>query len=372
MNLSSQKICTALIFLFSAQFISSAQPATNLWTLELSIYDCDSSPALAPDGTIYQTTFDGKLFAVTPQGEIKWTFKTAREIESSPAIADDGTIYFGSRDRKFYAVTPQGKLKWTFATSAWNDSSPAIATDGTIYFGSWDTNFYALNPDGSLKWKFATGGIIVSSPAIGPDGTIYFGSHDKNFYALAPDGNLRWKFATQGQIVSSPALNSDGTIYFSSTDGNFYALNSDGSEKWRLHTGSACESSPALDGNGEIYIGDNNSKAGISESGQLLWRYGAPLFVDATPAVTANGCAYFPTAWRELQALDNKGNLRWSLSTADAAKNSPVVGSNGIIYLAGGRNLMAIAPTNSPTLAKSSWPMWRADSRHTGRISLNR
>ncbi|HXI73726.1 MAG TPA: PQQ-binding-like beta-propeller repeat protein [Verrucomicrobiae bacterium] len=95
-----------LVFL-CAQLPGRAQsPVTNLWTLQVSRYGGDSSPALATDGTICQGTFDGKLVAVTPQGQIKWTFKAGREIKSSPAVAEDGTIYFGSRDWNCYAVTP--------------------------------------------------------------------------------------------------------------------------------------------------------------------------------------------------------------------------------------------------------------------------
>ena len=82
-----------------AQIVCRAQPAaTNLWTFPLQSYFADSSPALAPDGMIYQATFNGRLFAVTPEGKLKWAFQADREIKSSPAIADDGTIYFGSRD----------------------------------------------------------------------------------------------------------------------------------------------------------------------------------------------------------------------------------------------------------------------------------
>ena len=126
-------------FCLSAQLICHAQSTpTNLWTLRVSNYHADSSPAVARDGTIYQANFAGKLLAVTPQGKITWTFQINSEIKSSPAIADDGTIYFGARDRKFYAVTPRGKLKWTFPTGAWIDSSPAIGADGTVYFGSWE------------------------------------------------------------------------------------------------------------------------------------------------------------------------------------------------------------------------------------------
>jgi len=181
----------ACFFCLTAQFVCHAEsPPTNLWTLRLSGFVANSSPAVAADGTIYQANFVGKMAAVTPQGKLKWTFKINSEIRSSPAIADDGTVYFGAYDRKFYAVTPQGKLKWAFPTDAWVDSSPAIGADGTIYFGSWDTNFYALNPDGSKKWVFPTGNIIVSSPAIAADGTIYFGSQDRKFYALSRTENF--------------------------------------------------------------------------------------------------------------------------------------------------------------------------------------
>src|ERR1700722_10874994 len=101
MKLSRQTRLVICVFNLTAQLVCRAQSAaTNLWMLKLANYDSDSSPALALDGTIYQATFDGKLVAVTPQGEIKWAFKTPLEIKSSPAIADDGMIYFGARDRK--------------------------------------------------------------------------------------------------------------------------------------------------------------------------------------------------------------------------------------------------------------------------------
>ncbi len=120
--------------------VMDGRAQTNLWKVRLPGSYSDAAPAIAPDGMIYQPTFNGTLLAVTPNGEITWQFKAGLEIESSPAVGSDGTIYFGSRDRKFYAVTPGGKLKWAFETGAWNDSSPGIAADGTIYFGCWDKN----------------------------------------------------------------------------------------------------------------------------------------------------------------------------------------------------------------------------------------
>jgi len=348
-----------------------AQPAaTNLWHVSVSHFDGESSPAVSADGTIYQGTFEGKLLAITSSGEIRWTFKMGCEIKSSPAIADDGTIYFGARDRKFYAITRDGRLKWTFVTGAWVDSSPAVGMDGTVYFGSWDKKFYALKPDGSLKWSFATGSLIDSSPAIGMDGTVYFGSHDRKFYALNQDGALRWMFPTDGPITSSPAIASDGTIYFTSTDGFFYALKPDGTERWRLRTGGFTESSPVLDAQGKIYLAVNSAKSCVSAAGEKIWDYGSPLLIDDSPAAAANGLIYFATAWGDLSAFNAQCDVVWSafIGTGIDPNSSTVIGDSGLIYVGDGRTLYCYAATNSAKPAKSSWPMFRANARHTGRI----
>jgi outer membrane protein assembly factor BamB len=364
-------ICT---FCSGAPVVIDAQLApTNLWQLPVSHFDGESSPAIARDGTVYQATFDGKLFAITPAGEIKWTYNMGHEIKSSPAIAEDGTVYFGARDRKFYALTPDGKLKWTFATGAWIDSSPAVGADGAVYFGSWDKKFYSLKPDGSLKWIFATSNIVVSSPAIGADGTIYFGSHDRKFYALRPDGTLRWSFLTGGPITSSPAIAADGTIYFTSTDGCLYALKPDGTERWRLRTGGFTESSPVLDEQGEIYLGANNSRTAVTPNGEKCLDYPAPLPIDVSPVVAADGLVYFATAWGELSAFKPRGPIVWTafIGRGVIPNSSPAIGTDGLIYLGDGRILYCFVATNAAPLAKSSWPMFRANPRHTGRVGEN-
>src|SRR5208282_2478397 len=151
-NAACLTVMLAVLFCSGAQTIRGAESApTNLWMLQLPLYNADASPAVAPDGTIYQATFEGCLLAVTPEGGKKWTFQINSEIKSSPAIAADGTIYFGSHDRHFYALNPAGAKKWDFATGGQIGSSPAIGADGTIYFSSADGNFYALRPDGTER-----------------------------------------------------------------------------------------------------------------------------------------------------------------------------------------------------------------------------
>jgi outer membrane protein assembly factor BamB len=49
------------------------------------------------------------LYAVTPEGELKWRCKVGGEIKSSPAIGSDGTIYVGSLDSCVYAIRSDSK-----------------------------------------------------------------------------------------------------------------------------------------------------------------------------------------------------------------------------------------------------------------------
>jgi len=344
--------------------------ATIRWSVKLGHIGCSSSPALAPDGTIYQATYDGSLLAFTPQGKIRWQYSTGTEMEikSSPAVAEDGTIYFGARDRTFYAVTASGKLKWVFPTGAWVDSSPAIGTDGTIYFGGWDKDFYALNPTGTVKWHRAMGAIVVSSPAIARDGTIYFGAFDKYMYALTATGELKWRFPTGAEITSSPAIGPDGSVYFTSMDGNLYALKADGTERWRFPLGTFTEASPVLDEQNNLYIPGTTSEIRINQAGQGLNVSGISVPVEVS-AVAVAGRIYWSRPWRSLEAYLADGTVLWRADTEANLSSSPVVGLDGMIYFMGDRFLYAVQ-TVGPGLppARSSWPMFRGNAQHTGRV----
>ncbi len=323
------KLRIFLLLTLLGVFSGRAQTAgvTNLWQFRLPGGTGDSSPALAPDGTVYSGFFYGWLVALTPEGQLKWKFKAGREIQSSPAVAADGTIYFGSRDWNCYALTPAGKLKWKFATGAWVDSSPALAADGTIYFGSHDGNFYALTPAGKLKWKFATG----------------------------------------AEIVSSPALGGAGTIYFTSTDGHCYALNPDGTERWRRRTGGFTPSSPVLDPDGNLYLCINKAMASISREGKIRWQNNSHILMDGSPAVAGNGEIYFSHPWTAIGGFQTNGVLAWSFDLKNSLAGSPNVDARGIIYASNGQDIMALQPlTQATPPARSSWPVWRGNPQHTG------
>lgn len=51
-------------------------------------------------------------------------------------------MWFGSDDGKLYEVSPDGALLWSFATEGPVSSSPAIGPRGEVAVGSHDGNVY--------------------------------------------------------------------------------------------------------------------------------------------------------------------------------------------------------------------------------------
>jgi len=121
--------------------------------------DIYTSPAVGGDGTIYTGSWDGNFYALNPEnGAIKWVFE-AGDVVSSPAVATDGTIYFAASENFYtwlYALNPDGTLKWFRRTKRLFVSDMAIDANGTIYVGM-DDYLYAISSDNVLKWSYRFG-----------------------------------------------------------------------------------------------------------------------------------------------------------------------------------------------------------------------
>lgn len=132
--------------LFAVQADGTALPGFTPVQTNAAIF---SSPAIALDGTVYFGTLDSftglddnTLFAVDgATGNLRWRFAIDAPISSSPAIGADRVIYFGALNGNVYAVNPDGVVKWELNVGGGDpirddiESSPAIGEDGTIYIG---------------------------------------------------------------------------------------------------------------------------------------------------------------------------------------------------------------------------------------------
>ncbi|MEO0136908.1 MAG: PQQ-binding-like beta-propeller repeat protein [candidate division WOR-3 bacterium] len=244
--------------------------------------------------------------------QLKWLF-TASGVElwsEPPAIGYDGTIYV-VLEWRLYALDPFGNQKWSYYVADFPITSPAIGADGTIYVGVGSGEFVALNTDGSIKWSYPapspTGG------AIGIDGTIYFGSGDSCLYALNPDGTLKWRYKADAKVNATPIINSNGNIHFPAGDGYYYAVSPGGDLIWKTKITSDAS----------------------------WWHTAGAISSDGTIFTIPNG--------QGIYAIKSDGSIKWHLpiEVDFPSINSPVIGPDGTIYIAGKDSLFAISQNGS-------------------------
>ncbi len=309
--------------------------------------ECSGSPVIDQSGTIYIGS--SHLYAVYPNGTLKWTYSESIMDMSAPAIDENGVLYvgeiWGSPNYLYAIYTNNGSLKWKLQIGTmW--SSPAIGDDGMIYCstdGGEVGAIHAINPNGTEKWRYITNDVVMASPAIGLDGTIYCGSIDDYVYALYPNnGTLKWKFYTGTWVHSSATIADDGTIYVGSDNGLYALCPNNGTMKWFVSIGSVW-GSPALDKNGTIYVGVfQHMFYAIYPNGTIKWSFGNCDEVWWTSAsISADGMIFFGSnidslhlRGGELIALNPDGTEHWRILIAtDWIWSTPAIGTNETVYI---------------------------------------
>ncbi|MCK5261625.1 MAG: PQQ-like beta-propeller repeat protein, partial [Thermoplasmatales archaeon] len=306
-------------------------------------FKCDGvdSPIIGDDGIIYFGDNDWDIYAIYPNGTLKWTYHTGGDITSAPALAEDGTLYVGSWDDSLYAFnSTTGIRKWRFDAGDTIASSPVVGDDGTIYFGTMGTgcNIFAVNPNGTEKWRYHTGYYITCDPAIGDDGTVYCGSGDTYFYAMNPNGTLKWRFKTGHYIKGPASIADDGTVYIGSFDGYLYALYpNNGTMKWKY--GAGTETNPSIASDGTIYVGSLNKLHAIYPNGTRKWTFtvgsSSAHITQSSPAISADGTIYVGTqissvAGGDIIAINSDGTEKWRKRIADDwIRSSPCIAEDG-------------------------------------------
>ena len=83
------------------------------------------------------------------------------------------TVYYSAWDGHLYAVHPDGSLKWRFLVRAkeqiWSSPALSLAGDETVYVGGNKSLLAITQADGSapmLRWSVSTRAPIFASPTV--------------------------------------------------------------------------------------------------------------------------------------------------------------------------------------------------------------
>jgi len=207
--------------------------STPAWAADLG-NSVNSAPAVGPDGRIYVATTRGtgnwKLWCFNPDGASPWSFELAADADfASPAVGPDTTIYVGA-NRYLYAIRPNGTLKWRDTVYARIQSCPAIANESTLYVVA-GAYLYCVNADSGARWRRSIGGSNYCSPAVDAEGHVYVGSANgaaSFLYCFGQHSNVLDSVALGDDVWSSPAIGPSGRVYVGNMDASFFMLQGPG------------------------------------------------------------------------------------------------------------------------------------------------
>ena len=300
----------------------------------------DASPVVDSAGTIYlnsQTGFsDGKLFAIKPDGKLKWAHLFGNHSQGTPAIDSHGTIYVRTHsDRLLHALNPDGSEKWNVTPNYYPKSSPIVGPDGTILTADDIGHVNATNRDGTQRWGRAEGAYSYSSPTATDDGKHVYWPHIKNLVSINyTDGWNEWDktFSANNEQPNIATVDPEGTIYYGAA--NIYAVRADGTLKWQFTGAGAGGTAPAIGPDDNIYISSGGNLIGIRRDNQKMWSYATGDIGRCSPAISSDGTIFVGAADGKLHAVNPDGTPRWVMSLGSDALTSPAIGADGTIYIA--------------------------------------
>jgi len=310
------------------------------------------------------------LLARAAVGRVQWRFQLDSDaIGMRPAVGPDGTIVAADASGFVYALTPDGGLKWARRLGGIS-GPPAIGPDGRVFIASgwW---VYGLGPDGTMLWQFEDPDSqgTMAGPSIGPDGNIYvvndlFGL---GALSLSPAGRLLWshpgvpRFTEYGELGTEivfsppPGAGPSHQLYFGLDEygvsaATVFALGTDGRQMWTRQAGNSNDmfmqrqQQLAVGPGGTIYVTSLNSSSGWGlralepATGAFLWGYNPwPANGMSPPDVGVNGVIYLSRSLVYLDAVNPNGTVRWSVADS-LIVDQPVVNKAGTLVVAGARN----------------------------------
>ena len=373
---------------FAAKLPASLSYGTVKWRKFLD--SICSSPALAWDGTIVVGAGPSTgLVAFTSAGSERWRVVTTSSVAKQiapflglgvPAVGTNNFVYISTDQGEAYAISGAGLINWSvnFGVVPGGWSAMAIDNISRLFFAQND-KFYAFSQGGAGLWTNSLNTYAYPAPAISSNGTIYAANTvdpNASVYAFNTNGSTIWNTAMSGYMYSSPALDSNGTIYAASGS-KLYAFNSGGTNTRTWSAAGSIYSSPAVGSNGIVYVGGGENLYAFAPGGTTskIWNIlNAAADIRSSPAICADGSILVGAADDTsaiLYSFNSDGTTNWTcrLNDFDLVFQSPLVDSEGMIYVSDASSIFAVY--GSQPAAESAWPMYRHDALRTGNQGLD-
>jgi len=236
---------------------TASGPTSSAQTMRCSGVPATAAPAVGADGTLFQPSTAGTLFALSGKdGSLVWTFtppspppagSNATWPSITPALAASGDLIFHAADALYALDTSTGEVTWSWNPSLTAASFSVILTAGTSVFAVMNNNaVVALDASGDVTWlRLGSLNDISLSP---DEATLYVVSTSSPpalFSLDATDGSVQWTQPWAGPLAGAPLVTSTGQLVL--TSGMNYTLFDPNSRTvvWSVQANPATPCSPA-------------------------------------------------------------------------------------------------------------------------------
>ena len=297
------------------------------------------SPVIGSDGTIYFTSSNMYVYALSPDGSLKWKYFLG-EMPYQPALDSNGRLLVPTTSH-IYIFSSDGTLAETPIEVRDPNSTLTPAPNGAIYadFGNGTTEL--LSASGSPIWSAKTScvgsSIAIGAAASASDVFCVSSKSANHLTAIGNTGAVLWVVPTKSgssTVSLTPAVSPfTGDIYFDSPDGHLYGVTPAGSLIFSA-VGSNVTSMPVIGSNGNVYVGGLAFLYEFSPSGSEIWQtpVGSPVLglgVDSSENV------YAIEKSSGLVSFTSYGAERWRYGPSQPGEESLssfAMGSNGTVY----------------------------------------
>ncbi|MBA3824121.1 MAG: PQQ-binding-like beta-propeller repeat protein, partial [Ktedonobacterales bacterium] len=223
---------------------------------------------------IYEAAHDGTLYALdSASGREVWHFTTGGTLVAGVAIDAKGTLYLPAGDGNLYALNPDGTLKWKYALGSAAVTTPVVV-DTIVGVGSADGHYSGIGIDkGNRVWQVSATATFANESAVN-EKTLYIGNANHQFYALdMTNGKTLWTFVADGAIKGG-AIYKDKTVIFGTETATLFCLKGErGQIIWKNANVGAIGTQPIVNG-GSVYIAakDGTLHSFDATTGGLIWQ----------------------------------------------------------------------------------------------------
>jgi outer membrane protein assembly factor BamB len=331
----------------------------------------DSSPVVAADGTIYQVSMSGELYAFSPAGGLLWatqlTDPSSECYPSTPAIRADGSLvvltgqdYQNSTGAtlQLFVVSSAGVVLFSEAYGEDGfDGPPTIGADGTVFLTD-DDGSGGADPYSALAWTVQNGDLALYagqnfgtiganageeqlSVALTESESSYWALNGQYFALTAP---------TQSFTVAAPWPAAGITVANGSTDPDLVLTSANSRVAIDTKTtGFVLAYTGWEDGDIFSLAGPYSVLGSLTalnaSTGAVQWTVTLPTTVlpstwvnalisdsgSAAPAIASDGTVYVGTGTGLLAVNGATGATNWTFSSANVG-SSPAIGGDGTVF----------------------------------------